>query len=295
MVQSRLFEFRLIVNAVAVRDSVRSQNGELMRTHPEVLRTVDRHLQVADEFAPGLLEGLYVIGSSATQEYVSGISDVDFVAVLARSPDQRDLDALSRAHSAVGGPPLYEGVYITRHDLPDPPHDHDAVPHAYAGRFRPPEACCLLTPMTWVDLVQRGDTVRGERADRLGIVVDPATVRSYLLKNVRTYWAPLVQQAQLSLVGDDNKLVNGAMISWVLLSVARAHFTFGEIRLITKAQAGGHAAGLFPSHSGLVERAVRWRADHALRFTQQDARVALDLCLEMIDDVTAQSSQSAMA
>lgn len=49
----------------------------------EVSDVVDTYLRVVDEEAPGLVEGLYLVGSVALGEFRPHTSDVDFVAVTA--------------------------------------------------------------------------------------------------------------------------------------------------------------------------------------------------------------------
>ena len=49
----------------------------------DVGRIVTRYLELVDEMLPRRLEGLYLVGSVALDDYREGESDVDFVAGLA--------------------------------------------------------------------------------------------------------------------------------------------------------------------------------------------------------------------
>jgi hypothetical protein len=53
-----------------------------MRPLPEQPRqVVSRYLRIVDATLPGLVEGLYVVGSIALGDFQPAVSDVDFVAV----------------------------------------------------------------------------------------------------------------------------------------------------------------------------------------------------------------------
>jgi hypothetical protein len=47
----------------------------------EVEHVLHRYLMWVDNVLPGLVEGLYLIGSTALSDYQPGVSDVDFIAV----------------------------------------------------------------------------------------------------------------------------------------------------------------------------------------------------------------------
>ena len=66
---------------------------------PLVQRVVQSYLAEVDEEVPGLVEGLYLTGSVALGDFRPHESDVDFVAVTARRPDERSLAGLERAHA----------------------------------------------------------------------------------------------------------------------------------------------------------------------------------------------------
>ncbi|HEX5771714.1 MAG TPA: hypothetical protein VFY11_12180, partial [Nocardioidaceae bacterium] len=58
-------------------------------------------LSLADEALPGLVEGLYLHGSLGFGEWYDGRSDVDFVAVLGRRPDDATVARLKEVHEGV--------------------------------------------------------------------------------------------------------------------------------------------------------------------------------------------------
>jgi predicted nucleotidyltransferase len=85
-----------------------------------------------------LLAGLYLVGSHALGD-VRPNSDIDFVAVLYRSPQGHGLSTLAAVHdrlrAACPDPPL-DGDYVSVADLLRPAED--VVPAGRAGRGRVP-------------------------------------------------------------------------------------------------------------------------------------------------------------
>jgi hypothetical protein len=79
----------------------------------EVGRSVELFLTTADEFAPGLVTGFYLVGSVSLGDFhpsgtghgrLSTASDIDFVAVTDRclEPESREMTALAQAHAHSG-------------------------------------------------------------------------------------------------------------------------------------------------------------------------------------------------
>ena len=87
---------------------------------PEARATAAAYLDAVDREAPGLVEGLYLVGSVALGEFRPRTSDVDFVAATARPPDAPGLRALDRAHRRVKRAfpvPHFDGIYVTWEEL----------------------------------------------------------------------------------------------------------------------------------------------------------------------------------
>jgi hypothetical protein len=53
--------------------------------HPLVRRTVSAYLAALNAEAPGLVEGLYLVGSGALGDFRPGVSDIDYVRSWPRS------------------------------------------------------------------------------------------------------------------------------------------------------------------------------------------------------------------
>ena len=56
----------------------------------DVATALGTYLDIADSVAPGLVEGLYVVGSYALGDWTEGTSDIDIVAVTAEPATDDD-------------------------------------------------------------------------------------------------------------------------------------------------------------------------------------------------------------
>ena len=56
----------------------------------DVATALGTYLEIVDSTAPGLVEGLYVVGSYALDDWQPGRSDIDIVAVLAEPATDED-------------------------------------------------------------------------------------------------------------------------------------------------------------------------------------------------------------
>ncbi len=67
----------------------------------DVATALGTYLEIVDSTAPGMLEGLYVVGSYALDDWHEGRSDIDIVAVLAEPATDDDFRTLThRARAA---------------------------------------------------------------------------------------------------------------------------------------------------------------------------------------------------
>src|ERR1700753_1832081 len=107
-------------------------------TLPAAVReAVDAYLLSVDAIDPDLVEGFYVIGSAALDDFRAGASDVDFVAVTATAPTEQQVTALTRLHAQLSRRPLLDGIYATWLDLARDPGQASPAPHAHGRRLHP--------------------------------------------------------------------------------------------------------------------------------------------------------------
>jgi hypothetical protein len=200
-------------------------------------------LSLVDERAPGLVEGLYLHGSIGFGEWYDGRSDIDYVAVLARRPDDATVDLLREVHAAVADTfprPPFDGFHLTWEDLARPSYDCPDVPCTQGGYFHD-EARLDVHPVTWHELARHGIAVRGPAPDKAEVWTDQRVLRRYTHENLRSYWAAEVEQLRKF----PEEAGRPGIVTWFVLGVCRLHHLLATDRLTSKTGAGRYALEAF--------------------------------------------------
>jgi hypothetical protein len=235
---------------------------------PEARHAVEVYLRSVDAEAPGLVEGLYLVGSVALGEFRPRTSDVDFVAVTAEPPDAASRRALARVHRRLRRSrpiPPFDGVYVTREELARDPLLAGPGPHARGGRFRAagPRDC---NPVTWHTLALRGAKCRGPAPSELGIPLDRAALASWTLGNFDRYWRPLLRRARRPFDPWSVIALSPYGVVWIVLGVCRLHATLATGDILSKEAAGEYGLRTFDATwHPLLEEALRIRREDRAR------------------------------
>lgn len=249
-------------------------------------------LSLADEVAPGLVEGLYLHGSLGFGEWYDGRSDIDYVAVLAERPDDRAVAVLREVHDEVASTfqhPPFDGFHLTWEDLERPPSACPDLPCTQAGLFHE-EARLDVHPVTWHELARHGVTVRGPDLDEVAIWTDDAALRAYTHDNLATYWRGEVDV----LARFPAEAARPDIVTWCVLGVSRLHHLLATGALTSKTGAGRYAMSTFDERwrpivtealavrmtgetSGRYDDAPEDRAAHAIAFAELVVREGLEL------------------
>ncbi|GGT04218.1 hypothetical protein GCM10010156_72560 [Planobispora rosea] len=217
----------------------------------EVLAVTDRYLALADAHAPGLVDGLYLVGSLALDDYRPGRSDIDFVARMSAEPTREQVAALGRAHAELAPPVPFDGVYVTAADLRDDSGRCGARPYAFEGAFKIDE-CFETNPAVWQTLAQCPVVLRGGPPH---VHTDPERLAGWTRGNLRDYWRGWRELIALSTpeqVGDHS-------VVWTALGTTRLCHTLATGLVTSKSGAGRWAQEEFGPLPILAE-ALRLRA-----------------------------------
>lgn len=221
----------------------------------EVSAVTETFLSLADEAAPGLVEGLYLHGSLGFGEWYAGRSDIDYVAVLSRPAP---LDVLQEVHTHVVETfpsPAFDGFFCSWDDLAGDPRGLSR-PCTQAGLFHD-EGDLDINPVTWHELAMNGVTLRGPDASSLPIWTSRAALRRHTHDNLRDYWAEQVD-ALRTFPEEAGRPEN---VAWFVLGTARLHHLLATDTLTSKTGAGFYAERAFDSRwHTLVGEALSYRA-----------------------------------
>lgn len=250
-------------------------------------------LDVHDRVAPGLIEGLYVVGSVALADWHPG-SDVDIVGVTADPATPEDAEALETAHMAtvaeLGELPratTVDGPIVAWGDLSVPPMPM-MRPWSLDGEFRFDGDCFEIHPVTWLTLARYGIAGRGPVVRDLGVSTDADEVHSFVRQNVGGYWRGVASQVEAALYRELERTEFPAeMTTWCCLGIARMLFTFETGDVASKSAAGEWCIERLPEHERVLRRAIEIRVTGANdgvddRATVQATHALLDHVVRLI-------------
>jgi hypothetical protein len=237
---------------------------------PHPVQTVtDAFLGMVDAQVPGLIEGLYFVGSIALNDYRTHRSDIDFVALMAHRPTPDELDTLTHIHTALQQRwrrPFFDGIYVTQLDLASDPQSLAHCPSAHEGRFLPASEGDIIT---WHTLAQHGLRVRGPAISPLTVWVDPTRLAAWTDQNLDAYWQRHVLDRGARLLTPSGLVGQSAWsCEWCVTGVSRLHYTLATGSITSKEGAALYVHATFPA---------RWHRvlDEALRIRRADRRRSL--------------------
>ena len=211
-----------------------------MSTLPEPVRHVTAHyLALAEEHVPGLVEGLYLLGSLGWGEWYDGRSDVDFLAVTRERPDPGPLRVLHAELGQAFPHPWFSGSYVTCADLRRSPQELPDVPGILEGEWR--DAGPGPSPVEWHQLAHHGIRVHGPAIQDLDVHADEQELRRYSHRNLTEYWAPEVSKLE----EDREQARRPDLVEWFVLGISRLHHVIATGTQTSKDGAGHHALDVF--------------------------------------------------
>ena len=249
---------------------------------------LQRWLDTFDDVAPGVIEGLYVVGSTALGDWRPG-SDVDIVAVLAEPADDATAERLQRAHDhdradAAGGPPV-DGPFVAWGDLSIPPGPLHR-PWTLDGEFHHDAECFEINPIVWYVLATSGVAVRGPLVSELDVYVDRHDRMSWVRENVDSYWRSVLSQLRNAVdrLEPDDRLP-GTIAQWCLLGVCRMLVTASTGDVESKRSAGERVAAEFPEHAAAINHCLALRGTEST-ISRDEARAVADAMAAVLDTIT---------
>ena len=228
---------------------------------PEPVRAViKRWLAVHDDVATGLIEGLYLVGSVALDDWHPR-SDIDIIAVTADPATDDDAARLRAAYAAAAADvdTSVDGPRLAWGDLAVPPSPLHR-PWTLDGEFHHDGDCFEINPVVWFTLVEYGVAVRGDDPPELIVAVDADARRSFVRENVDTYWRSVGEQLTAALADSTRIGFPAEVGEWSVLGVARMLVTFRTGDVASKSAAGAWAREQLPDHADAIDLALRTRA-----------------------------------
>jgi hypothetical protein len=231
----------------------------------DVATALGLYLEIADSVEPGLVEGLYVVGSYALGDWVAGTSDIDVVVVTAEPATDEDHGTLRTVHAMLTEQqprPFIDGPYLAWGDLWVEPATGLHRPWTLNGELHHDGECFEINPVTWYTLATKGVTVRGPSPETLGIPTDVEARVRFVVDNLQGYWTDLAGDVRAACAREPGRAFAGESFAWCALGALRLHHTAFTGDVISKRAAGEYGLIVAPErfHPAL-EAALHVRAN----------------------------------
>ena len=231
----------------------------------QVQDIVTDYLAAMDKALPGLIQGLYLVGSLTLHDFHLKASDIDFVAVTERPVDRDKIDTICRVHRKIAKRhrrPQFNGPYVTWAELTDDPKKTE--PGVFVGdngRVRL-DSRNARNPITWQTLSKYGTTLRGPEVSNVRICSDQDGLIAFVRENLDTYWRRWHQQGSRLLSKSGLLALTNWGAVWVVLGVSRLHYTLATGEITSKAGAGEYAREIFPAQwHKIIDESLRIRRE----------------------------------
>src|SRR5258708_7808718 len=228
----------------------------------QVRSVASRYLELVDRVLPQRIEGLYLVGSVALNDYQPGMSDIDFVAVTGPALSRRELDLMKVVHKALSREfrrPWFSGLYVTWAGLLRSPLLVENAAFHHEGRFGY-EGSFEANPSVWT--IMQNYAIALREMERPPVRCDLAETRQWNLDNLNSYWRRWASQNKL-FFGRGLMMLTDRSVEWGVCGVARLHFTIATGNVISKAGACEYAMERFPERwRQIVAQALSIRRGH---------------------------------
>ncbi len=261
----------------------------------DVATALGTYLEIVDGTAPGLVEGLYVVGSYALDDWVEGASDIDIVAVTADPATDEDYRTLMTAHAVLAEHqplPHIDGPYLAWGDLIAEPATGLHRPWTLQGELHHDGDCFEINPVTWYTLATYGVTVRGPRPERIGISLDVEARIRWVVGNLQGYWREVANAVAAACAAEVPREWTADALAWCALGPLRLHYTAFTGDVTSKRGAGEYGATVAPPEfHAVVQAALQARAMNSHAAVDNDAMAATAALMAWcIDDVSTAAS-----
>ncbi len=254
----------------------------------DVATALGTYLEIMDSTAPGMVEGLYVVGSYALGDWQPGRSDIDIVAVLAEPATDEDFGTLRTAHALLAERqplPHIDGPYLAWGDLIAAPATGLHRPWVLDGELHHDGECFEINPVTWYTLATYGVTVRGPEVEKLHIWHEVEERVRFVIDNLSTYWYQLADSV-VEACEDQTRSFNSALFEWCALGALRLHYTAFTGDVTSKRGAGEYGIVVTPDYMHDVLRAaLAARADGETEVTTTMMLGAADVISWSVNEV----------
>jgi hypothetical protein len=260
---------------------------------PEIVQEVlEEYFLLMNLKLPDLLESFYIYGSVSMGAFLSGSSDIDFLAVAKRKLTESDVELLKQVHAQLQKkfPKLFlDGMYICANDLRDGPDA--AGPYFNEGKLQGYKPF-IKDHIDTFQIVKYGIVLKGAPG-KYGISVDRDIILKNMHENLNTYWVNWKKRCEI--VGSleyFDMLSSLDTIEWGVLGVTRLYYTFRVRDITSKVGAGEYAIEtLPPKWHRIINESMRLRKNvkkshyHSVVERRRDALNYMEFIIQECNDI----------
>lgn len=202
---------------------------------PEIKNILNEYFRLIDAALPGTIEGFYIVGSIALNDYISRVSDIDFVAVSSEGLTEPELDLLTGLHlklAETARSPKLDGIYTTWSALART--TDGATAHHWLDQDLHRDSLYGANPVTWATIQKHPVVVRGNPKPE--VFHSDFELREWCKGNLRSYWTNWVN-ASRRFGPKYFASFTQESVCWGVLGVVRLHATIRTGEIISKTQA----------------------------------------------------------
>jgi hypothetical protein len=221
------------------------------------------------ERIPNTLEGLYLHGSIALDAYISGSSDIDYIAIVNHLFIEEEIKILSNIHRELKNKYKktgMDGCYLLWEDIGKKKTETKKYLYVNLGKV---SRSNQINPVTWWILRDKGISIMGPEITSFHFDIDESALAEYVLNNMNTYWLNRMNtlarfQRIIPLL--PNKLVDW-QVQWCITGMLRQFYTIREHEITSKTKACKYAIQYMPeSWHYIIKEAMSIREGLNIRY-----------------------------
>ena len=202
-------------------------------------KMLSRFTQALVAIDKNFIEGVYLLGSISLNDFHPNKSDIDFLVLCKKLPDDKTATQLKHIHQIIkkGYPTLaLSGSYLSRSSIQsdDPQNIKTLSYHLGSMRYVNFE----MGVVSLSELRSNAFTLLGQSAHTLPINITKIQLNKFLYQNINSYWKTWIKKHSSFFHRKILLLLFPRLTEWTVLGVARQLYTLKTGRIASKSEAG---------------------------------------------------------
>ena len=213
---------------------------------------------------PGIIDGIYIIGSLPLDDFYSTKSDIDFLVLCRDLPNENLALQLKHIHEGMERKfqkPDLSGIYFSSDTISAEYPEKSKVLsyHEKKMSFQAFE----MAPVSLSELKSHAWTILGPQANTLIINVSKQRLNEFLYENINSYWKKWIRLHSSLFQRKIFLLSFPRFTEWSVLGVARQFYTLQTGKIGSKTEAGYYCLEHLPEKfHKIIEEAISIRQDN---------------------------------